>query len=328
MPKIEIIGAGMAGMLAGRMMQNAGHDVVISEAAKELPNNHSAVLRFRTSQVGDVLSVPFKKVRVAKGYAPWMNSVADSMAYSRKTNGVYRSDRSIISTGHELNDRFIAPPDLIQRMASKLTILFGKKFEVSSDHKGPIISTMPMPALMEALDWKDKPDFGFVHGYNLRTKIRNTEAYCSLYVPNPAHLFNRISVTGDEVIVEYSFPNSSRDEVLASYGTWDKERVSNELNKAFGLLGIREYYINPEDRFIVGEPELKLQQYSKILPIDENVRKEFLHWATDEFGIYSLGRFATWRPGLLLDDLVKDIRLIEGWINGPNKYAIKRHRVS
>ncbi len=34
-------------------------------------------------------------------------------------------------------------------------------------------------------------------------------------------------------------------------------------------------------------------------------------WATDNFNIYSLGRFATWRPGLLLDDLVNDIRVIQ-----------------
>lgn len=324
---ISIVGAGMAGLLAGRMLQNTGHEITVSDAAKSLPNNHSAVLRFRTSQIGDILSVPFKKVKVAKSYAPWMNPVADSMAYSRKTNGVYRSDRSIITTGHELNDRFIAPPDLISKMASKLKINYG---EIFKPWKGsdPIISTIPMPALMDALGWKNKPEFGFVHGYNLKAKIKHTDAYCSLYVPSPKFLFNRISVTGDELIVEYSFPRASREDVLASYGTWDNDVIAGELNKAFALLGIKEYYITEADRFIIGEPELKLQQYSKILPIDEEVRKEFLHWATDEFGIFSLGRYATWRPGLLLDDLVKDIRLIDQWISYPNKYAMKRHRAS
>lgn len=327
MMPINIVGAGMAGLLAGRILKNYGHEVIVKEAAASLPNNHSAVLRFRSSQIGDILSAPFKRVRVAKSYVPWMNPVADSMAYSRKTNGIYRSDRSIVSTGHELNDRFIAPPDLISRMAAPLQIKYGEPFKLKGT-RGPIISTIPMPALMDLLEWGERPQFGFVHGFNLKAKIRKTEAYCSLYVPNPEYLFNRISITGDELIVEYSFPSATKEEVLASYGLWDKGVIATELNKALMLLGIREYYCNDEDSFIVGEPELKLQQYSKILPIDEILRREFLHWATDEFNIFSLGRFATWRPGLLLDDLVKDIRLIESWISTQNKYAIKRHRTA
>ncbi len=49
----------------------------------------------------------------------------------------------------------------------------------------------------------------------------------------------------------------------------------------------------------------------KILPIDEDVRKRFIMWASDKHQVYSLGRFATWRPGLLLDDVVNDVRVIQ-----------------
>jgi hypothetical protein len=67
-------------------------------------------------------------------------------------------------------------------------------------------------------------------------------------------------------------------------------------------------------------------KYAKILPIPEQVRRDFMHWATVNHHIYSLGRFATWRPGLMLDDLVNDIRLIAGWIDRSDNYAISRKR--
>jgi hypothetical protein len=47
-------------------------------------------------------------------------------------------------------------------------------------------------------------------------------------------------------------------------------------------------------------------------------------WATDNYNIFSLGRFATWRPGLQMDDLVQDVRKIEGWFS--NRYELQKHR--
>ena len=38
--------------------------------------------------------------------------------------------------------------------------------------------------------------------------------------------------------------------------------------------------------------------------IDETLRRRWLYWCSTERGVcYNLGRFATWRPGLLADDL-------------------------
>jgi hypothetical protein len=68
------------------------------------------------------------------------------------------------------------------------------------------------------------------------------------------------------------------------------------------------------------------QKYFKILPIDNDERKRFIAWATDNFNIYSLGRYATWRPSLLLDDLVQDIRLIEKWGLLSDKYDLNQQR--
>ena len=66
-------------------------------------------------------------------------------------------------------------------------------------------------------------------------------------------------------------------------------------------------------------------RYSKIQPIDNDVRERFIQWATEKHNIFSLGRFATWRPGLLMDDLVEDIKLIDRWISKSNMYAVTSH---
>src|SRR4051812_33221531 len=114
-----IIGAGIAGLLAANILKH--HRPIVLEAQERLPNNHSAVLRFRTNRVGEVLGIPFKKVKVLKATLPWKNPVADSLAYAHKCLGTYRSDRSIPERPEEV-ERWVAPPDLIKRMANMVDI--------------------------------------------------------------------------------------------------------------------------------------------------------------------------------------------------------------
>lgn len=321
MAKITIIGSGMAGLLAGNMLKK--HEPKIIESAPSLPNNHSAVLRFRSSVVSDVLSIPFERVKVAKGHIPWKNPVADSMSYSRKTNGTYRSDRSIVTTSNELVDRYIAPPDLISQMSQGLNIEFKKKFKAPKAKDGAYISTMPMPALMDLLDYKEKPEFKTVHGFNVSASLSETYAHFSLYVPHPEIAFNRISITGNQLIIEYSYPLLSAKELKAMYEDLVDNRptLMGNIGLALEMCGIERKHLYSG----VFNPTVKMQQYSKILPLHEDERRAFIAWATEHYNIYSLGRFAVWKPGLLLDDLVKDIRIIESFINKPHKYGLRRH---
>ena len=62
------------------------------------------------------------------------------------------------------------------------------------------------------------------------------------------------------------------------------------------------------------------QEFGKIRPIDENIRKEFIFQMTSKHNIYSVGRFATWRQ-LLLDDVVDDLKVVEQFIRGGTDYA-------
>ncbi len=57
------------------------------------------------------------------------------------------------------------------------------------------------------------------------------------------------------------------------------------------------------------ESEVDIQRYGKISPLPAQQRQALLLRLTREFGVYSLGRFATWR-NLLLDDLPQDAERI------------------
>lgn len=297
MARITVIGAGMAGLLAAGMLREECKAVF--EAAHNLPNNHHAVLRFRTTAVSDALNIPFKKVKAIKAVHRWKNDIADAMAYSAKTNGT-ATLRSVLTADGKPQDRYIAPLDLIQRMSNVCSarIQFGCAVDDSDLHGGtfrPIISTMPMFKLMELVGWEQRSFFGWRKGFTLTADLVNVDAYCSLYVPDPSSPFSRISITGDKLMCEITqdFP---------------EDRWGGLVKSALELLGIGE--------FSSARVELREQKYAKILPIDENERREFIMWCSETLGIYALGRYATWRPGLLLDDVVNDVRVIQRLING------------
>ena len=316
---MNIIGAGMAGLLAGGMIRD--QPVTLHESASTLPNNHSAVLRFRTSIVGDALDIPFKKVRMMKTSHPWRNPVADAMAYSMKTNGT-ATLRSVTTANGEISERYIAPENLIMELGTRLNgpVFFDSKINSIdlSAMPRPIISTIPMPVLMKLLHYTDMPKFNYVNGFNINCTLPDGDAYVSVYVPNPKDAFNRISLTGDKLTIEFSAPDQSADEVKRRVDVIkSNDVILNELvNRAL-------YYLSLEG-CKWHSVKVSLQPYSKILPINEGERRRFIVWATDQHGIYSLGRFATWRPGLLMDDVVNDVRVIRKIIkNGSYEHRMK-----
>jgi hypothetical protein len=84
------------------------------------------------------------------------------------------------------------------------------------------------------------------------------------------------------------------------------EPIASEAGRK---LGVREMHIT--------DVKCQEQPYAKILPIDNRIRQRFIIWASDEKRVYALGRFATWRPTLLLDDAVNDVRQIQKLISDP-----------
>jgi hypothetical protein len=254
--------------------------------------------------VGDVLGIPFRRVTMIKATAAWTNPIADALAYSYKNVGQYRSDRSIVK-GTMVEDRYVAPPDLIARMAEQCEIVYNHGYDFADGEGTPTISTIPMPRLMELLAYPHPPTFNAKAGRNIHAQVHSADAFVSLIVPHPNSPISRVSITGDEAIIECTDNNRT------------PASAEDIVGIACELLGF-----NAQDVHTITEHK---QQYAKIQPIDEATRKNFMFWATDKFNIFSLGRFATWRPGLLMDDLVQDVRKIEGWIQG-SRYDLVRAR--
>lgn len=302
-----VLGAGMAGLLAAAMLRNKCSKVI--EAQKELPKNHSAVLRFKSSIVGDTLNIPFAKVKALKYSLPWHNPMADMLAYSYKTNQSFQT-RSIVTAKGEEVDRWIAPIDFVEQLqkACSAPIEFGNKIGEGAlngvDGKKPevpAISTLPMPALMKLLGYPDQPKFDYIGGLSLVAKLAKSSCYASIYVPNPNFGPYRISINGDKIISEVSIPKQP-DDLASCISKWKIETLD--------ILGLYES--------LVTEWDIKPQKFMKIIPIEERTRKHFIMWASEKFNVYSLGRFSTWRPGLELDGLVNDVRIIQSIIKSTN----------
>lgn len=302
---ITIIGAGMSGLLAANMIHQP-YEII--ERAEGIPNNHMALLRFRSAAVGDVCGIPFRKVTVMKTTKGTGNDVADAMSYSRKVTGGYRLRSSSSAFNTEVVERYIAPPTLIESMAAKVmprSIRFGMEFGDIREGRGAVISTIPMINMMKVLAWPGPiPVFSYRSGFSVHFDIRDCDAHVTCYIPHRAEKPYRASITDNKVIVEYAFDrNEMNDDAIMEDAT--------EIAEAY--LGIV-----PSD--VEGPITIHPSQYAKIAPIDETIRRNFILWASLQHNVYSLGRFATWRPGLLMDDVVNDIRVIERLMSGNHLY--------
>jgi hypothetical protein len=71
------------------------------------------------------------------------------------------------------------------------------------------------------------------------------------------------------------------------------------------------------------EIELHVQKYGKIISASSQERKDLILHMTMEAELYSLGRFATWREKVMLDDVLIDIYKIKELIAGHKYDAAK-----
>lgn len=294
-----IYGAGLAGLIAANAFQRA----TILEAGKPGCTNHKALLRFRSSAVGDFLGIDFRKVRVHKGIFYQGKFVAPNIAlsnmYSQKVIGKL-ADRSIWNL--EPVDRYIAPEDLIEQLLERVQhrLYYDSQVdaEILANHIGsPIISTMPMGVLMDIVDSMEgmesvfKPIFKAEKIVVSRYRLPNADVFQTIYFPDPETNLYRASITKDLLIVESmqsQFPND--DEHL-----W-------MVCEAFG--------IQPDL-----EPIEKTHQgFGKIAPIEDAWRKQKIFELSHKYGIFSLGRFGTWR-NILLDDVLNDINVVKKLIS-------------
>lgn len=299
-----IVGAGLAGLIAAHAWPTAR----VVEAAPSPRAAHAALLRFRSDAVARLVGIEFRKVRVRKGV--WdggrfvQTDIRLANLYSRKVlGGALLNDRSIWSL--DPVDRWVAPEDLYAQLAAAVgpRIAWGTAWDWGVARGEPIVSTAPLEVALRGAGnhaLADAAEFSRAPIFVQRFRVPGADVYQTVYFPTEAHSVYRASITGSLLIVEHAgdFP----------HGDW-----AAAVFPAFGL--------HPAALEPLGAVT---QAYGKIAPIPEPIRRRAIVELTQSHGIYSLGRFATWR-NLLLDDVVSDIDVIKRLIrlDDASGYALR-----
>ena len=305
-----IYGAGMAGLIAANMLRRFKPTVL--EAKGGLPLAHKAVLRFRSDAVARATGIPFKRVQVRKAIkhpAGLINEVTLQLAnaYSLKVTGKVLS-RSINRL--ETEDRWIAPEEFPQLLAEQAEIEFGSQLnELEGGAFGtPCISTIPMAVMAkQILKLEKMPEFQWRNITVVRAELDfDCEVYQTIYYPGPEPYY-RASLEGRTMIIEcIETQPAALDSDDPNQWIW---RCAEDFGlTAFGHCGFQRM------------PEVHLQPFGKIMPVDDSWRRNFIFELTRKKNVYSLGRFATWRQ-ILLDDVVKDVEQIERMIASGDNYT-------
>lgn len=293
-----IIGAGLSGLITAYQFPSS----LLLDASSKEHSPHKAVLRFRTDALSRLTGIPFRSVTVRKSIwnkrAHVLPDLRLANQYSIKTNGSYR-DRSIWNL--DAVKRFIAPEDLLGQMrdtvGSRVSWEHPVNKEVLVNIARPLITTMPMPAMLELVWGKNDVDFKWASIEVDRYRVSNCDVFQTVYFPDPDLPVYRASITGSLLIVERSAAGDCLTEVLDAFGIADKDVSKIETSHR--------------------------QKYGKIQPIDDALRRELIYRMTVEHGIYSIGRFAVWR-NILLDDVVDDSTIVKRLIH-QGRYAASLH---
>lgn len=299
-----IVGGGLAGLIAAHAWPSAP----VFEAAPKPTATHRALLRFRTDAVSTLTGVEFRKVRVRKGIFYKGEFVAPNIQlanmYARKCTGRLSGDRSIWNI--DPVDRFVAPDDLYERLVDQVgdRIRWDYKFDFAfrrevagSAQRSPIVSTAPLPLVAAQLKIDAAGQTFNRSGIIVqRFHIPGADTFQTVYFPSFDTDVYRASITGSTLIVE-------------SIGVPSNAYIPGSVEAAFGL----------ERSGNIVEQERVGQSFGKIVDIDPSVRKRLLFELTTKHGIYSLGRFATWR-NILLDDVVGDIATVKRLLAADTHY--------
>ncbi len=294
-----IIGAGLSGLLCGALNPCS----IIYESGPKRESEHKALFRCKTGQIGKVLGIDFKKVNVHK--AIWFEdkevqpSPRLAHMYSRKVTGKI-TGRSILNIDPCI--RYIPPADFVDQLISRCNIKWDYAWTAPILGEENIVSTIPMPRILELLKYEQECGFDAMPIYVNRIPIKNCNSYCTVYYPDPLLNSYRASITGDTLIVE-------------GMG----KLMDKELNQICDSLGI------DFSRTMMNHVFNHVQKLGKIIPIDNTLREKAITDMTLNYNVYSLGRFATWRPKVMLDDVLEDIYHIRKLIQG-GKYAALKHQ--
>jgi len=286
-----ILGAGFTGLLAGCVFKDA---IIYEHKTKEeCRMKHQALLRMKTNKIGEFLGIRFKKVQVNKSIWYGEKNVGPTPdmihMYSKKVSGTI-SNRSISNIDSEI--RYIPPENFYDVLWKKsCQVAFNKSNLWNNEWDDQIINTLPLQEMLQETDSMHTM-IGNIHHksiYVTKFKIKDCDSHATIYYPSDLQKVYRATLNGDILIIE------SIDPLEASDG---------DFGLVFNSLGINENDLDGE--LLINHK----QEVGKMVTIDNKIRSKLILDLTLKHNIYSLGRVATWRTKLMLDDVLDDIFVI------------------
>ena len=292
-----IIRAGLTGLLCGAM--NPGS--TIFEAKKECDIEHEAIFRMKSDIISQQTGIAFKKVNVTK--AIWFDGEEVLPTprmihlYSKKVSDQF-TDRSISNIDSCI--RYIPPENFVEQLKKKVHFIkYEADFPLKDNGPHPVISTLHLPVILEKLG--EKQIFSMTEKVNPiyvnKFRIADCDSYSTIYYPDPDLSIYRASLNGNVLIIESMEELSGKENFI--------------VMESLGIVG---YFGNC---FLKNHKQV----FGKINEINEVARSRTILDLTMKYNIYSLGRFATWRPSVMMDDIVKDISVIHRLIEQGNYAA-------
>lgn len=336
---VLVIGAGFAGTIIGNMFSQQGKDVSVIDIGKG-DNNHFAIMRFRDPQVGRPLGVNLRDVLVEKAVY-WNHQIhyhADirmKNSYSLKTYGSlgYRSLGELgVVKRYLIDGKFSRYRhtmwDCSPTEFGETNGMHWCSFDANQSYRNTdpsivervccyykyCVSTIPLPKLAELLPDISFPgkEFRATPIYVTRIKLNDnvhSKVNQTIYFPEDSFSAYRVSLEENTLIIESVEPEVHT--VTPS--------DADELTEILGAFGLSKCQIG---QHLMAGPFT--QRLGKLSDVDDNVRRKVIYNITDKHSIFSLGRFAIWKP-IRADQLIEDAEKVLRMINmGMDRFAYVR----
>lgn len=316
--ELLIIGAGVSGIMAYRNTSHLNPLLVESRDGlnKQPIGNHHAVMRLRSPVSATMLGCRIKAVEVKKailygGRLFDKCNITMNNLYSLKTSGeivsksiwaVEPCTRYEISSAIRIPDGVLFGHTLV-RLFKRTAIFSTGEGHTQVEYKNAI-STIPLPSLLSATGTKTDLKFESKPIYITRVNISESSEgiHQTIYLPEKEYSAYRATIENKTLIVEAVKPVSYK-----------------ELNTIENLFGLSCRKKRDSNQFVM--------KFGKMKSVDDGKRKDLLYQLTDQHSIYSLGRFAVWKP-LTIDKTIADFEKICVMMNSSSsKYAISKNRI-
>lgn len=300
--KLLIIGGGFAGYLAHKVFSD--YNPLVFEASEEahIFKNHKAVLRFKDPKITRFFYTDLELIQVYKQilYKEQLYSNSNIIfnnLYSRKLYGCIGM-RSLNNLGLcerivlKDKDKIRIPAESLFYNHKAIDIKPGKiTFECGTSFNYDIcISTIPLPKMLELCRivsilgtyTRSAPIYITRYKLNFPSTVHQT-----IYVPEFEYKTYRMTIERNDLIIEAHEMQADETEI-------------NHLIKFFGI-SYHDLCPNPK--------EYKMEN-GKIECLDDLARKKYIMKLTQDFSIYSFGRYGIWKP-IRSEDMMSDLEKLK-----------------